>query len=126
MTTHTTEHEKNVSLLDRINHEVKNKTCGMNDWGAQHAKAWAAPQTGMESAMKGLLVSLASYADHYHAEGYELISQDGYAGPAWLDMVKTARHLLSMDRGRLDGGTLDTAILAMVKNEGFDIEKEGF
>ena len=95
-------------------------------WAKQHQAAtregdgaFAPP---FEQSILRTLASLAMYADAY-AERYESpIGNDGVLGESWCEMVHGLRGLLNGDIGRLDGGTLDAAILALYKAAGFEGE----
>ena len=47
------------------------------------------------------------------------LANDSYSGPAWLDILKAARALLSTELGRLDGGLIDAFILVELEEAGF-------
>ena len=74
--------------------------------------------------IKAQIMALAEYADQYHQaanfEPSETLADDGYAGVYWLEIAQAIIKLLSMDIGRLDGGTLDDTVRAIMQNEGFD------
>lgn len=84
---------------------------------ARHLAAVHTPRPGFESAILGMLLALAEYADA-HAKGGSDVGEDGYAGDEWRGMVASVRALLTCERGRLDGATLDRAILNMAEMGG--------
>lgn len=114
----------NQAIIEQHVVEVYGKHFHENQWGKRHAEAWTNPKPGPEKMIKSQIVALAEYADEYHraswAEGYDEICDDGYAGQSWLSIASNVVHLLSMDLGRFDGGTLDSLIRDIVRNEGGD------
>ena len=113
----------NYSLLVTCATNARYKTFKENQWGDRHFNAWSQPKRGSESAIKHLLAGIAEYADHYHVATdfvpEERLATDGYAGSYWLALVSAANNLLNMSLGRFDGGELNSALHAMVQNEGF-------
>lgn len=94
----------------------------MDAWKIRHNDAMAYPDR-MERPIVHMLQALESYAN-WHKDRYESkLGADYVLGPAWLDMAKGLRTLLNGDCGRLDCGTLDSMIIDMVKDAGFDTEE---
>ena len=104
--------------------ESLNKTDGTafkeNKWGARHVSAWMNPR-GQERAIVGLFRSAADYADT-HKERFETpIGEDYFLGAeGFLPLIKSIRVFLNGELGRLDGGTLDALLFAMLKEAGFN------
>lgn len=92
-----------------------------NGWGRRHVSAWADPQ-GPELPIRLMFQALASYADTYATRYDSRIGDDGFLGPAWLDMLKSLRTLLNGELGRFDGGTLDGLAHAIADAAGFEPE----
>jgi hypothetical protein len=60
------------------------------------------------------------YADA-HAERFgSPLAEDYVLGESWREAVRGLRGLLNGELGRLDGGTLDRAILVMYQAAGFE------
>lgn len=95
-----------------------------NNWGARHYDAWHLPSVGSEHMIVSLINGWAEYADSYHKatsfEPYDTLKEDYFAGENWLTIAGSILQLLSMDLGRLDGGTLNTMIHEVLRNEGFE------
>lgn len=88
------------------------------DWQDRHFKAWSAIH-GPSVAIRNLTDVIGRYAD-YHAARYESpIGEDNILGPAWLQLIKSARTLLNGECGNLDCGTVDNLLVSMALNEGF-------
>ena len=68
------------------------------------------------AAILGVIESLHAFGE---AQAFP-ISEDGFTRPNFGGMLWYARQLLNMDLGDLDGGTLDAAILQIVKDNGLD------
>ena len=92
------------------------------DWKARHELAMRSP-LGSERPIVQMIDGLKSYAlAHQTRFGWNL-ERDYVLGPAWLQMVKGLRELLNGDLGRLDGGTVDAAIVDMAHKAGFTDEE---
>lgn len=67
-----------------------------------------------------LMISALDKYQRRHFERYESkLADDGFLGPAFLDALKGVRTLLNGEIGGLDGGTCDSAIIAIYKEAGF-------
>ena len=103
--------------------ESLNRTDGKafkeNKWGARHVSAWMNPR-GQERAIVGLFKSAADYADT-HKERFESpVGKDGVLHVGFLQIIGGIRVFLNGELGRLDGGTLDALLFAMLKEAGFN------
>lgn len=87
-----------------------------------HNVAFREPREAFESGLVALVTGLAQYADS-HREAYgSPLANDGVIGESWREAVSGVRGLLNGERGRLDGGALDGALLAMFAAAGFEGE----
>lgn len=87
-----------------------------------HTQAFHTPRAGFESAIVGVFNGLAEYAAaHAKAYGSDL-ADDGVLGEAWKDAAKAALAMLNGDCGRLDCGTLDSALRELAELAGFDAD----
>lgn len=75
-----------------------------------------------ELALLDILSGLTEYAGAHVRQYDSPIADDGVIGEAWLDALRGLRALLNGELGRLDGGTLDHAILELYKAAGFEGE----
>ncbi|HUT95059.1 MAG TPA: hypothetical protein VMY37_36730 [Thermoguttaceae bacterium] len=102
-----------LETLDRIN--------GHRDGPAEqrHVDAWNRPQADSpEPAIRGLLESLAAYADwHWGRYGVGIGGRSGILGDAWHELVETAFCLLAGETGRFDMETLRESLHAMLRAE---------
>lgn len=90
---------------------------GNQGWWVRHAAAWQYPR-GPEVGIVYMIRGLAAVADQ-HMRSYESrIGEDGVLGEAWVDSVRNVRTLLNGGCWRLDCGTLDSLLCAMLKLEG--------
>lgn len=80
----------------------------------------------MESAFVLAMRSLRLFAEGHAALYGSPIGADGVLGEAWLDMWRGVRAMLNGELGRLDGGSLDRALLNMAKEFGFDDKDIGY
>ncbi len=67
-----------------------------------------------------MLQGLAQYAGAHVRQYGSPIAEDGVLGVAWRESLAGLRQLLNGELGRLDGGTLDHAILELYKAAGFE------
>ncbi len=88
-------------------------------WEARHNSALRSP-SGPERDILSLIQPWLDYAAGYGARWGREIGEDSYAGPCWARIGAELRQLLSMELGRLDGGTLDKAICSLLEANGFD------
>ena len=120
----TAKRKSNYAVIVNKATAARSKVYQTNEWGIRHWQAWQQPSKGSEAMIKAQIVALAEYADQYHHaanfEPSETLADDGYAGAYWLEIAQAIIKLLSMDLGRLDGGTLDDTVRAIMQNEGFD------
>ena len=102
-----------LETLDRMN--------GRRDGpaGEKHVEAWSHPNPhSPEPAIRGLLESLAAYADwHWSRYGVGIGQRSGLLGDAWHQLAETALCLLTGETGRLDVETLRQSVLAMLRAE---------
>lgn len=103
-------------LIAAMLEETKDKHFEKNQWGIRHCEAWQLPHSA-ERGIVRLIQALAEYADCYRIKWGQGIQEDGYAMPEWESMLRSANRLLSMEIGRLDGGTLSSLLNAMAKEE---------
>ncbi len=75
---------------------------------------------GFEAGLLDLIVGLTEYAGAHVRQYDSPIADDGVLGEAWLDALRGVRALLNGELGRLDGGTLDHAIIELYKAAGFE------
>ena len=89
----------------------------------RHYEALERPGNQYEHFFKKSLRSLELYIIAYKEQYPESnLADDSYSGECWLEMARGIRGLLNCERGRLDGGLLDTAILELAKEAGFTNE----
>ncbi len=101
-------------ILALVDHRAKRLPNG--PWKAMHCHALLSCK-GI--GVIGLIRSLASIVDHFHAHGSRGTT-DSYFADDLLGMICAARHYLNFDQGRLDCGTLDRAIRFVALRAGFD------
>lgn len=89
-----------------------------NGWDKRHNDAVIAP--GQREAIIPLLKAWAWYAEAYKRQHETPIGEDGYAAPYFEEIAHGMNGLLSMDLGRLDGGTLNTFIRETLAENGCD------
>lgn len=68
------------------------------------------PRPGFERGIVGLIRSLAELAKAHHDRYGVFISEDGYLGDEWAQILSSAHALLNGETGRLDCGTLSQQI----------------
>jgi len=85
--------------------------------GQKHVEAWNHPDPDSpEPAIRGLLESLAAYADwHWGRYGVGVGGRSGVRGDAWRGLVETAFCLLTGETGRFDVETLRESLHAMLR-----------
>ena len=105
---------------------AKQRTAESNGWELRHNSAVGKSSLPrhMETSMIGLLENWKHYAKEHHKKNGALIADDGYCGPAWLEIGHGIRSLFSGEIGRLDGGTLDTFYCEVLEENGFNDEGE--
>ena len=88
--------------------------------GERHAEAWNHPEADSpEAAIRGLLESLAAYADWHRSRfGVGIGERGGFLGCAWHTLVDTLFCLLASETGRFDVRTLRRSLLSMLEAEG--------
>jgi hypothetical protein len=103
-----------LEMLQRINGN------GQGHAGKRHLEAWNHPQADSpEAAIRGLLESLAGYADwHRGRYGVGIGERGGFLGDAWHTLVNTVFCLVARETGRLDVYTLRRSLLSMLEAEG--------
>ena len=87
------------------------------DWKGRHDAAWRTPR-GIERPIVELITGLDSYTTQHERAYGSPIADDGFLGPAWLNIAKSINRLLNGDLGRLDGGTLDRTLREIVVRGG--------
>jgi hypothetical protein len=108
--------EENKGLHARIN-EAGNR----GRWVQAHEMAWtSATPNNPEAAVVRLVEALAIYADAHAARFESSMGDDGFLGPAWLDILKGTRTLLNGETGRLDCGTVDSMLVRMAQAAGYE------
>jgi hypothetical protein len=73
-----------------------------------------------EAGLCHMLTGLAQYAGAHVRQYGSPIAEDGVLGVAWRESLAGLRQLLNGELGRLDGGTLDHAIIELYKAAGFE------
>lgn len=91
-------------------------------WEDRHRGAYLSPRKN-ERPIVSMLEALAAYADQHKAQFGRDLADDGFLGPAWLEMCRSFLQLLNGDLGRLDGGTLDKSVREMCRMAGFSEEE---
>lgn len=86
-------------------------------WRERHAAAIAAPRYP-EAAVIHLFAALDEYACAYNRRFDSLIGQDFVLGPVWESMVTNLNELLNGETGRLDCGTVHSAIRRLMLDHG--------
>lgn len=89
-----------------------------NGWQQRHNDAVIVP--GTREAILPLLKAWARYAEAHKRMHASPIGEDGYAAPYFEEIAHGINGLLSMDIGRLDGGTLSSFILDTLEENGCD------
>ncbi len=95
-----------------------NKGLIQNGWDKRHNDAVIAP--GPREAIIPLLKAWARYAEAHKRQNEAPIGEDYYARPYFEEIAHGMNGLLSMDIGRLDGGTLNRFILETLEENGCD------
>lgn len=90
-------------------------------WAWEHNHAFHSP-SGRERGIVHILRGWDDYATYYRNRFVSLIGDDGFLGPHWESIGDALRGLLNGDLGCLDGGTLDSAIVTIMKENGIDTE----
>lgn len=89
-----------------------------DEWKKRHSSAWQSP-IGIETPIVGLIKAWSQYNTYHAAEYGSPVGDDGFLGPAWIEIGRGIRTLLNGSLGRLDAGTLDSFIYdSMVDQEG--------
>jgi hypothetical protein len=78
------------------------------------------PMRAFEAGLLHMLCGLTEYAGAHVRQYGSPIAEDGVLGVAWRESLAGLRQLLNGELGRLDGGTLDRAILELYKAAGFE------
>lgn len=94
-------------------------------WQGKHNDALFVAGKGrhhaFESGIVKMLTGWAAYAKVHKFRYESNISEDYFIGAEWFAIGLSFRALLNGERGRLDGGTLDSFILDTLAENGFDI-----
>lgn len=112
-----------IALTDAL--YAEDKAAKPTGWDRRHNAEVKDTYRGIRSidapsSIIRMLDALAVYADE-HARRYDSpIGQDGVLGDAWCKALGGVRAMLNGETGNLDCGTVDGAILAMVRAAGFE------
>ncbi|HWA29171.1 MAG TPA: hypothetical protein VG734_26205 [Lacunisphaera sp.] len=87
-------------------------------YAEQHVIALRDPRPGYERALVSIFRGMAEYADAYRKEYESAVCDDGYCGPFWQSLGEALLGLLSSDIGRIDPGTFDHHVRALLEGEG--------
>lgn len=88
-------------------------------WARRHCFSWEAPNH-IEAPIVNMIKSAAEYADKHQERFESKIGDDGVLGDHWEAIIKATRGLLNGECGRIDCGTADGLLCAMLTEEGFD------
>ncbi len=112
-----------LACIDEPIKEQLRRTPQVGDYISRHNDGWATGDYMWNSAgaFRKSIESLALLAaEHEHRNG-TLIAHDGFNGPAFLDMARGLRTMLSgFELGKLDAGFCDAAICNICAEAGFD------
>jgi hypothetical protein len=92
------------------------KAASGSEWSKRHDKAFNDPKD-IEKGIVYLLVAWATYADEHYERFGSSIGEDGFLGKEWENIADSLFDMLNGELGRLDGGTLDGKIRAILENE---------
>lgn len=87
-------------------------------WRERHASAIATPRYP-EAAVIHLFSALDEYACAHNRRWDSLIGQDFVLGPVWETMVTNLKELLNGETGRLNCGTVESAIRQLMLDHGY-------
>ena len=105
-----------IESLDKVGERGQTEKTG---WWRNHLQAWSSPR-GVERGITGLFKAAADYADTHKARFETPIGEDYFLGTdGFLPLIKAIRVFLNGELGRLDGGTLDALLFAMLEEAGF-------
>ncbi len=90
-------------------------------WALRHNDAIRRPK-GTELGVMKILRGWEDYAERHLFRFGSVIGQDGFLGKHWESIGDALRGLLNGDLGRLDGGTMDSAIVTIMTKNGIDTE----
>ncbi len=100
-----------------------------NDWGRRHVAAWedipGPVDPGVrarERALRLAIVGWAMIAETHMMMYGSPMGDDGFLGPAWVQMGEGLRAQLNGQCGRFDCGTLDALILDISHAVGAPLE----
>ena len=116
-----------TDIVEGILAKVARKIEGQNDWGARHLLAWGIPDPskGHEASVVNLIKAWSAIGDTVRADGRGV--KDCYVlRPIYLGMARDIVRLLNFDCGRLDCGTVDRTVRAIVEHEGLNPDLEDF
>lgn len=103
----------------------------MSSYKQQHESAMNTiqvrpPRAGvgeMEAGIAALVKGLDLVCHGYRNLGFDRgIGDDAYIAPHVLDAARAVLALLNIERGRLDGGTVDGMVRALMSEHGFTDE----
>jgi hypothetical protein len=110
-------------LIDAI--QMQNRAATPTGWASRQMGAFE--RVGVktrrplhEHAMVRMIDGWAEYADAHYEQFDSLIGEDYVLGPAWQAQGEAFRTLLNGELGDLDGGTMDGAILDIMRVNGID------
>jgi len=95
----------------------------IGDWRGRHAAAIAAPRYH-EAAVIHLFAALDEYACAHNRRFDSLIGHDYVLGPVWETMARSLKELLNGETGRLDCGTVESAINRLMLDHGCTLNQE--
>lgn len=95
----------------------------MSDAYTRHVASWANPRPGFESAIVSGYRALSEFATA-HLEAYgSKIGEDYVLGEHWRDMARALLGMLNGESGRLDCGTIDSAIRELAAAHGVELDQ---
>lgn len=119
-----------VSIFEASREAARGKSFQENEWGKRHAKAiddalmfantTPVNRQTTHGALALMLKGWCMLADG--AFGETQASDDGFGGDVWKEIGEGLRTMLNYELGPLDGGTLDSLILDVLENQGFERE----
>lgn len=103
------------NMIKKINEMLRRQPYEGNGWRREHTSAWTLPRSSHEWAIKGLITSLAMYADAHFSEFDTSIGEAGCLSKPWLNTVQGTRDLLKGELGRLDSQTLNLYLCEFIE-----------
>lgn len=100
-----------------VTEDIKDK---FNGWRVRHNEAVKNP-AGFEVAIMGLLLGLESYRVEHALHYASNVGDDGVLSDGVADIAEGVRTLLNGEIGRLDAGTIDGYLVAVLRECGRDL-----